>query len=179
LVERAQQGDRDAYERLARDAARQLYLVAYRITRDSDQADDAVQQTLVAIWQELTSLRDPERFEAWTYRMVVRACLAESRRQRRSGTAVVSITDHVPDGHDGMARVELDDELDRAFRSLTPEHRTVLVLRYYAGLALPEIADALGVPYGTVGSRLHHATAAMRAQLTANDRVPVLGGRPA
>jgi RNA polymerase sigma-70 factor (ECF subfamily) len=78
LVEQAQQGDRDAYERLARSAAGRLYRVAYRILRDTDQADDAVQQTLVAIWQDLPSLRDPDRFDAWTYRMIVRQCRAET-----------------------------------------------------------------------------------------------------
>jgi RNA polymerase sigma-70 factor (ECF subfamily) len=176
LVQRAQQGDREAYERLAGEAARRLYLIAYRIVRDGDRADDAVQQTLVAIWRELPSLRDPDRFEAWTYRLVVRACLAESRRDKRMGATVVSITDATPDARDAMAGVELHDELDRAFRTLTPEHRAVLVLRHYAGLSLPEMADALGVPYGTVSSRLHHATQAMRAQMVANDQVAVSGG---
>ena len=179
LVERAQRGDRDAYERLAREAARRLYLIAYRIVRDSDKADDAVQQTLVAIWRELPSLRDPERFEAWTYRLVVRFCLAEERRERRMGATVVSITDAYPDARDAMAGVVLHDELERAFRTLTLEHRAVLVLRHYAGLSLPEIADALGVPYGTVSSRLHHATQQMRARLIANDRVVAWGGRQA
>ena len=75
-----------------------------------------------------------------------------------------------------MAGVELHDELDRAFRTLTPEHRAVLVLRHYAGLSLPEMADALGVPYGTVSSRLHYATQAMRAQMVANDQIAVSGG---
>jgi RNA polymerase sigma-70 factor (ECF subfamily) len=69
LVERAQQGDRDAYEQLARGALRRLFLVASRILRDSDAAEDAVQQTLVDIWRDLPSLRDPDRFDAWTYRL--------------------------------------------------------------------------------------------------------------
>lgn len=179
LVERAQRGDRDAYERLAGDAARRLYPIAYRIVRDSDEADDAVQQTLVAIWRGLPALRDVERFEAWTYRLLVRFCLAEARRERRKGATVVSITDALPDARDAMAGVVLHDELEQAFRTLTHEHRTVLVLRYYAGLSLPEIADALGVPYGTISSRLHHATQAMRARLVANDRVAAWGGRQA
>jgi RNA polymerase sigma-70 factor (ECF subfamily) len=176
LVKRAQQGDRNAYERLARDLARPLYRIAYRIVRDSDQADDAVQQTLVAIWRELPRLRDPGRLEAWTYRLLMRFCLAESRRQRRMSAAVISITEAVPDTRDVMAGVVLHDELQRAFRTLTFEHRTVLVLRYYVGLSLSEIAEAVGVPYGTVSSRLHHATQQMRAQLVANDQVASWAG---
>ena len=93
LVERAQQGDRDAYESLARESARRLYLTAYRIVRDDDLAEDATQRTLIAIWQDLPSLRDPDRFEAWTYRMVVRFCREESRRLRRIGVRVVDISD--------------------------------------------------------------------------------------
>ena len=79
LVERAQEGDRDAYEALALASARRLYLTAYRIVRDTDRADDAVQQTLVAMWRELPSLRDPDRFESWTYRLVLRFCCSVSR----------------------------------------------------------------------------------------------------
>jgi RNA polymerase sigma-70 factor (ECF subfamily) len=179
LVERAQQGDRDAYEQLARDVAGRLYRVAHRIVRDGDEADDAVQQTLVAIWRELPRLRDPERFGAWSYRLLVRFCLAETRRARRVRATAISITDTVPDERDAVTGVLLHDELARAFETLTVEHRTVLVLRHYAGLSLAEIAEAVGVPYGTVSSRLHHATQAMRAQLVANDQAAAWAGRPA
>ena len=82
LVERAQRGDREAYEQLARDAAGRLFLVASRITRDVDAAEDAVQQTLVAMWRDIRSLKDPDRFEAWTYRIVVRYCRQEALRAR-------------------------------------------------------------------------------------------------
>ena len=88
LVERAQRGDREAYEALARDAAPRLYRTAYRIVRDADRAEDAVQQTLVAIWRELPSLRDVDRFSAWTYRLVVRFCTAEARRNAKAGVRV-------------------------------------------------------------------------------------------
>jgi RNA polymerase sigma-70 factor (ECF subfamily) len=179
LVERARHGDRDAYERLADSVARRLYLIAYRIVRDSDQADDAVQQTLVAIWRELPSLRDPDRFESWTYRLVVRFCLAESRRNRRSGFRMVALDEDVRDGADVLAGVVLHDELDRAFRTLSPEHRAVLVLRHYADLSTNEIADVLGIPAGTVGSRLHHATRAMRARLVADGRPAAVPGASA
>ncbi len=93
LVERAQQGDREAYEELALGVTRQLFLVAARIVRDPDLAQDAVQQTLVAMWRDLPSLRDPDRFEAWTYRMVVRFCRAASRRERRLGVRIVDLSE--------------------------------------------------------------------------------------
>ena len=83
LVVRARDGDTEAYELLARAIARPLYLVAHRVLRDTDAAEDAVQQALISIWRELPRLRDPDRFEAWSYRVVVRAAIAEARRGRR------------------------------------------------------------------------------------------------
>ena len=179
IVVRAQRGDREAYETLARDAAPRLYLTAHRIVRDADRADEAVQQTLVAIWRELPSLRDPARFQAWTYRLVVRFCLLESRRARRTGIREVQIEDTVPTTTDAFADSDLKDQLDRALAGLSADHRAVVVLHHYAGLSLAEIAEIVGVPYGTVGSRLHHATRALRAAIAAGDRTPVTGGQPA
>ena len=179
LVERAQRGDRDAYEQLARDAASRLFLVASRLLRDTDAAEDAVQQTLVTIWRDLGTLRDPDRFEAWTYRIVVRACRAESRRHRRMGITVVDLSDSMAAAPDGIANVALRDQLDRAFDRLSHDHRTVVVLRHLVGLPLGEIAEILGIPYGTAGSRLHHAMRALRSAIEAAERSPVPGGQPA
>ena len=179
LVEQAQAGDRDAYEALARASVSRLYLTAHRIVHDTDKADDAVQQTLVAMWRELPSLRDPDRFEAWTYRLVVRFCLTESRRARRSGVREIPIDDMLPARTDAYADFDLRDQLARALRELSVDHRTVVVLHHYAGLPIGEIADILGVPYGTVGSRLHHATRALRAAISAGERSAIEGGQPA
>ena len=179
LVEEAQAGDRDAYEALARASASRLYMTAHRIVHDTDKADDAVQQTLVAIWRELPSLRDPDRFEAWTYRLVVRFCLDQSRRARRRGIREIPLDEMVPTGTDDYADSDLRDELARALRELSVEHRTVVVLRHYAGLPIAEIADILGVPSGTVGSRLHHATRALRAAISAGERSAIEGRQPA
>jgi RNA polymerase sigma-70 factor (ECF subfamily) len=179
LVELAQQGDRDAYEALVRASARSLYLIAYRIVRDVDLAEDAVQRTLVAIWQDLPSLRDPDRFDAWTYRILIRFCGEEARRRRRIGVTIVDISEVTPITADGVADIAVRDQLDRAFQTLSQPHRAVVVLHHYVGLSLGEIADVLDIPYGTVGSRLHHAMRAMRASIEAADRETVPGGQPA
>lgn len=179
LVERAQRGDRDAYEALARASADRLYRTAYRITRDADRADDAVQEVLVAMWRELPSLREPDRFEAWTYRLVVRFCLVESRRARRTGVREIHLDETTPADTDAFADSDLRDQLSLALGELSLAHRTVVVLHHYAGLPLDEIAEIVGVPYGTVGSRLHHATRALRAVIEAGERAPVAGGSTA
>ena len=123
LVEQAQRGERDAYEALARASASRLYRIASRIVRDFDLAEDAVQQTLVAMWRELPSLRDPDRFEAWTYRLVVRFCLAESRRARRKGVREIRLDELTPARTDAFADSDLRDQLDRALAALSVDHR--------------------------------------------------------
>jgi RNA polymerase sigma-70 factor (ECF subfamily) len=179
LVERAQMGDRDAYEQLARDAARRLFLVASRILRDVDAAEDAVQQTLVAAWRDLGSLRDPDRFDAWTYRMVVRYCRSEARRHQRAGVSIVDLSEAMAAARDDVGEVATRDELGRAFEALSPDHRAVVVLHHLMGLPLTEIAEIMDVPYGTVGSRLHHALRTMRAAIEADERLTAPGGQPA
>ena len=190
LVEQAREGVPGAYERLARESSRRLFLIAHRILRDTDAAEDAVQNTLVTIWRELPRLRDPERFDVWSYRIVTRASIVEAKRKRRS----VSITDigvSEPTTSDTAAGIATRDLLERAFARLTPESRAVLVLRYYVDLPNKEIAQILGIPYGTVGSRLHRAIGDMRSLLGADWPTPpsgtlggsddrwLLGGRPA
>jgi len=179
LVQQAQRGDRDAYERLARDVSPRLFLVASRVLRDRDAAEDAVQQTLVAIWRDLSSLRDPARFEAWAFRMVVRYCRDEERRHRRFRSRVVDLTDTAAAPGDDIGDIAVRDQLGQAFDSLSHDHRVVVVLHHLIGLPLGEIAEILDVPYGTVGSRLHHALRVMRASIEAGERVTASGGQPA
>lgn len=179
LVELARQGDRAAYEELARGSADRLYAVAYQIVRDPDRADDAVQQALVAMWRELPSLRDPARFDGWAYRLVVRACLQDLRARRRVRVTPIS-ADQVLAAHgDVAAESALRDQLDRALAALTPDHRAVIVLRHLAGLSIDELGEVLGIPRGTVASRLHHATRALRAAIEAGDRPAIAGGTAA
>ena len=166
LVEQARDGDPEAYDRLAREASRRLFLIAHRILRDTDAAEDAVQQTLVTIWRELPRLRDVERFDVWSYRIVTRASIAEAKRKRRT-VRIAEIDSAEHSSADSIADVATRDLLERAFQRLTPEGRAVLVLRYYIDLPIKDIAEVLGVPYGTVGSRLHRAMGDLRYLLGA------------
>src|SRR3954447_6287927 len=140
LVDLARNGDRDAYERVARDSAPGLFLVASRILGDRDAADDAVQQTLVAIWRDFRSLRDPSKFEAWSYRIVVRNCRAENRR-RRLNVRVMDLSESIAARTDEASAIAARDELGRAFKMLSTDQRTVLVLHFLVGLPLDQIAE--------------------------------------
>ena len=83
LVDRAKHGDKEAFTALIVPLGDRLYGVAYRILRDADRAEDAVQQTFLTAWRELASLRDDSRVEAWMFRLLVNACYAEIRHTRR------------------------------------------------------------------------------------------------
>jgi RNA polymerase sigma-70 factor (ECF subfamily) len=170
LVERAQRGDREAFASLAVAAGNRLHAVAYRILRDIDLAEDATQQALLSIWQHLPQLRDPARFDAWSYRLLVRSCYTEGRRTRIWAPNLRLLPADEPTAVDGFSSVVDRDQLERAFRRLSIDHRAVVVLHHYLDLPLEEVADVLGVPPGTVRSRLHHAMRGLRAALEADAR---------
>ncbi len=170
LIGRAQHGDEEAFASLAVAAGDRLHAVAHRILRDTDLAEDATQQALLAIWRDLPQLRDPARFDAWSYRLLVRACYTEGRRTRHWAPNVRLLAADEAKGDDGMSSVVDRDQLERGFRRLSIDHRAVVVLHHYLDLPLDEVADVLGVPAGTVRSRLHHAMRGLRAALEADAR---------
>jgi RNA polymerase sigma-70 factor (ECF subfamily) len=178
LVERAQAGDHDAYSELARASIVPLYAIARLILRDGERAKDAAQEALVAAWRDLPSLREPERFEPWLRRLLVRACYREARRGQRRRVIESQVAALEAIG-DPALDVADRDQLARGFERLTPEQRTLIVLHYYVGLPIAETADVLGIPAGTVKSRLHRATQRLRAALDADARLPLAQGRPA
>ena len=167
LVERAQRGDHEAFDALASAAYHRLYAIARRILRDGYAAEDAVQDALVRAWRDLRSLRDRDRFDAWLHRLLVHACADQVRRSRRRMVDVAIDTIDAPDPADDLTRVGDRDEIERAFLQLSVEHRAVLVLTHYADLPAAEVATILGIPVGTVYSRLHNGTRAMRASRSA------------
>lgn len=174
LVERSQRGDKHAFAELAAAIGDRLYAVAHRIMRDPEVAGDMAQLTLVKIWRELPTLRDIDRFDGWSYRLLVNSCRDEMRRQRgnRGDLRLMDQDRPIPDASLSVAD---RDQLDRGFERLTAEQRTVIVLQYYLDYSMAEIAVLLGVPVGTVRSRLHYAKRAMRSALEADAR-PVFGG---
>ena len=167
LVEAARRGDHEAFEVLAVGAADRLYAVARLILRSQDLAEDAVQEALVRAWQQLPRLRDPDRFDAWLYRLVVNACADQGRQQRRWPKQVAPLQLDGAVGDD-TGSVADRDQLERAFTRLKPKQRAVVVLHHHAGFSAAEIARILGVPEGTARSRLHYATEAMRAAIEAD-----------
>lgn len=169
LVERAKRGDNEAFDALVRSVGDGCMAIAYRILRDADLAEDAVQEALITAWREIRTLRDADRFEPWIHRILTNECYAAATRRGslRRQLHVVSLDRETIDV---QAAIGDRDQLERAFERLTVEQRTVLVFRHYLGLSMTDLAEHLAIPLGTAKSRLHHATAALRASLEADAR---------
>ena len=180
LVERARRGDHDAFAELAGAAISRMDGAARLILRDPDQAKDAVQNAIVRAWRDLPTLRDPDRFDAWLHRLLVRACIDEARRLRRHRLDVELTPIQGPTLADPSSVMVDRDELERGFRRLQPEERALIVLHHYLDLPMPQVASTLGIPLGTAKSRLHRGLQVMRAALDADARLgpEATEGRP-
>lgn len=171
LVVRARSGDHDAFSALAAAAIGRLLAAARLILRDEDGAQDAVQVALVDAWLDIRGLRDPDRFDAWLHRLLIRGCYRAAKRER--GRRLVEVPLLPMDGpatSDTQAALADRDQLDRAFRRLPTDQRAVLVLHHYLDLPDGEAAEVLDIPIGTFKSRLNRATQALRAAIEADDR---------
>jgi RNA polymerase sigma-70 factor (ECF subfamily) len=174
LVERARGGDHDAFAALVRPAIPRLTGAAELITRDPERAQEALQNALIRAWRDLPGLRDPDKFDAWIYRMLVRACYDEFRKGRRHVALDLS-----PDVQtivvDPATSIEDRDRIEAGLRRLDATARALIVLHYYADLSLPVVAEALDMPLGTAKSRLHRAVLSLRAAFEADEH-PVVEG---
>ncbi len=184
LVERARRGDHDAFTELARGAVTRLERAARLILRDPELARDAVQEALIRAWHDLPGLRDPDRFDAWLHRLTVNACLDLARRRRRRVIEVEIDSIDAPTVSDHASALADREIVDAAMRRLDERGRAIVVLHYFLGMPLTDVAAALGIPIGTVKSRLHRALGEMRTSVEtvetdATPTSPVPGGQVA
>src|SRR5215212_2668251 len=156
------------------DGIGRLYTIARLVAQDADLAEDAVQDALVRCWRNLPTLREASRFESWLRRLLLNS-IAEQFRARHRFEARVTLLQSEPTADDRSDELADRDELQRAFRLLSIEHRTIVVLHHYLGLSVVEAAASLGIPAGTAKSRLHYALEALRAILEAEAREPASG----
>jgi len=177
LVDRARRGDEEAFADMVHQVSDTLFGVARRILRDPVLAEDVLQNALMTIWRKLPHLREPDRFEAWAFRILVRACYADAPRNRQWASTVRVLPLGQASDTDDIRSVSDRDELEQAFRRLPLDQRAVFVLHHYVGLPLVEVADALGIPDGTARSRLHYATRALRTAFEAGRQGPEFGER--
>ena len=149
LVEAAQRGDQAAFVDLVRFARRTgSSRSRYRILRDVDRAEDALQDALVIAWRDLRGLRDPDRFDAWLHRLLVNVCIDQATRERRRAANLRVLPVDGPAAPDDLLTIADRDQLERGFRRLSPDQRAILVLHHYVGYAPSEIAETARHPAG-------------------------------
>jgi RNA polymerase sigma-70 factor (ECF subfamily) len=167
LVERARGGDHDAFTSLIDLALARLDAAARLILRDPDLARDAVQEALIRAWRYLPGLRDPDSFDGWLHRLTVNACLDLARRRKQRVIEVELINLDTPARSDMAGDLANRDLLNDALGSLDPKHRAVVVMHFFLGMPLTDVAASLRIPVGTAKSRLHYSLATMRASMAA------------
>ena len=166
LITQAQQGDRRAFGELVRRHREGVVNVVYRMCGDANLSEDAAQEAFIRAWQHLLSYRPRSPFRNWVYRIATNVALDMLRRERETvdiDALSLAASDRGPEATvEGRERGE---QVRQAVLALPPASRTVLVLREYEGLSYREIADMLGIPIGTVMSRLNYARNRLRESL--------------
>lgn len=149
---------------LDRAALDRAYRTARLILLDAVEAEDATHDAVLAAWRHFGDLRDPERFDAWFGRILVNACRDRLRERPRRPVPLDVVEPFTWDriAADPADAIATHDLIRVAFRSLSPEHREVIALRYFADLTVDQIAERTGTRPGTVKSRLHHAIRRLR-----------------
>lgn len=168
-LEQCREGDALAIERLVQTYQAQVYRLALSIVDDPDEADDATQEVFVAALRALDSFRGEASLKTWLFRITVNVCrnrLGRSQRRGRLQQILQSLfTQEQAQPEKEAVQHESDSALWRAIQALDDKHRLPVILRYYHDLPVAEIAETLGVPVGTVHSRLNHAREKLRTQL--------------
>ena len=179
LVRSAARGDVDAFEALAATRLDRCYRLAWSIVHNDADAADVTQEAFVAAWRTLPRLREPGAFDGWLNRIVANAALTVIRRRTRrrevQSIPVAAAGDDVDTWDADQApnqAIESDaiverEAMRRAFGRLRPKERAVLVLHHVDGRPVDEVARALGIPAGTVKSRLHAARRSLQAAMEA------------
>jgi RNA polymerase sigma-70 factor (ECF subfamily) len=160
LIEKAQNGDRNAYGELVRHYHSGVVNVVYRMCGDVELAEDAAQDAFIRVWLNLSFFRPGTSFRNWIYRIAVNAALDFLRREPKIPAADVeslTMADPLAGPEAAFLQKERTVIVQKAILSLTEASREVLVLREYGGLSYQEIASTLDIPLGTVMSRLNYA----------------------
>ncbi|MCG0240062.1 MAG: sigma-70 family RNA polymerase sigma factor [Firmicutes bacterium] len=178
LVERARQGDVDAFEALIIQYERKVYNLAYRLTGNPEDASDLAQEAFVRVYQSLGDFRGDSSFATWLYRIVANACRDELRRRQRQRTVSLEVTVENEDGEmvrqyadegegpdQTLERVELQRLVRETLATLDEDHRQILILRDFQDLSYQDIADLLNLSLGTVKSRINRARHALKVKL--------------
>ena len=173
-----QRGDQDAFRRVLDFHGDHLYRTALLITREPSSAEDAVQETLLRAWKRIRTFKAGTNLRAWLNRILVN-CISNLARGKQLDRLPEGMALDVADTGIGPEQQVLNAEitamLQTALRTLSVEHRTVVVMKYFNEMTVPEISESTGWKPGTVMSRLHRAMAALRDAVAMNESVGIAG----
>ncbi len=166
LIERAAHGDTAAFEALIETRLDRLFRTAWAIVGNEADARDATQDACLSAWRELPRLRERDKFDAWLSRVLVNACRAKLRRRVHVREVQMQLEHDRPGPtSDDPGQLGEMDAISRAFDRLSADARTILVLHHLRHEPVKAIAASLGIPTGTVKSRLHSARADLQRAL--------------
>ena len=174
-IDAAKQGDMAAFEELVKLYEKRVYALTLRMCKNPEDAAEAAQEAFLSAWQGLPFFRGDASFSIWLYRLASNACVdllrRESRHRNAAGPslddeeAAVDAADDAPLPQEALERKELKEQIEEGLRSLTPDHRQVLILREMHQLSYDEIAGVLELDVGTVKSRINRARKQLRTFL--------------
>jgi len=170
-VLRCQDGEREAFRHLVERYQDVLYGTAVLMTGDRAQAEEHVQEAFLSAWRGMPGFRSDRPVKPWLMRILVNTVVSQ-RRRRAVSTVSLEYESEAEDAARPAEEIEAQHDrlvIRQALEGLNPEHRQVVVLRFFAGLTVPQLAEAIGVREGTVKSRLHRALGKLREQLTSDD----------
>lgn len=165
LITRTLAGDNEAFEQLVQRHSADAYRTAYMVLRDRDEVEDIVQEAFLICYRKLESFRMDSSFKTWLYRIVVNLCYDRLRKLNRESAAINKLTLNISKENREMVDIENRIDLKDLINSLSPEHRLVLTLYYGMDLGVQKVADTLGIPVGTVKSRLNSARNMLKERL--------------
>ena len=173
-IRRCQEGDREAFRHLVETYKNPMYGTALLMTGNPALAEEHVQDALLNAWRGIRRFQRGRPVKPWLMRILVNAVVSQ---QRRRSLSTVSLDESLPIGAPGdeAEAVENRELLRQALDQLTPEHRQVVVLRYFADLTVAEVARSAGIREGTAKSRLHRALRQMRELLDQSGVMEVAG----
>ncbi|MDZ4849621.1 MAG: sigma-70 family RNA polymerase sigma factor [Pirellulaceae bacterium] len=165
VIQRAASGDRNAQREIYEQHGERVFRLVRRVVGESD-ADDVLQESFLRLFAKLDTFRGESEFTTWLHRLVVNEALQHKRRRARSTKTANARVDDQAETQDVASDLENTELLETAMSRIEPELRTIFELKEIDQLSYAEIAQTVGIPEGTVGSRLNRARTNLREQLT-------------
>ena len=165
LIAAAQSGDSDAFTQLVQRYSSDAYRTAFMVLRDHEEVEDVVQEAFLTCYRKINTFRMDSSFKTWLYRIVINLCYDRLRRRARERAAFQRVSVNMKTGYRALSDIEKRIDLKEVIATLNPDYRITLTLYYGMDLSVQKVAEILGIPVGTVKSRLNSARNLLKERL--------------